>query len=132
MKNKLISTIGLLTIAYSMGAQAADMSRTRPLDGYVCKMLNLTEEQAMSPKPQVYVKAEPSASAPNVGWAPLTVAVKVPMRPQNGFVEMLNLSGRTVWIQQEAITDWHSRSNPAARCAPAVMPNGRFGFTYTH
>jgi hypothetical protein len=89
---------GLLTsgVAISQGLTAV-----RPLQGYVCMSLNLTEEQLshQANLPDVY--SAPSTRSEVIGKAVSTVFVRSPIHQVAGFDEILHLSGRTAWIPAE-------------------------------
>ena len=126
------TTAIFLVTAISTNAMSAGLHVMHPLGGYTCKMLNISEREAMSPTPVVHVKSSPSDEASDIGWAPLTVAVKDPQTSRNGYLEMKTLAGKTGWIAQSFVTDWHSKAQPSATCYPAVMSNGHLGFGYRH
>jgi hypothetical protein len=91
-------------------------------------MLNLTERQLMDPTLEVPVRASPSVSAPVVASAGAVVVVRDAEAPINGFVQMLTPDARQAWIAASVLRPYRSESNPAARCVPEVLPNGRIGF----
>jgi hypothetical protein len=102
----------------------------RPLPGYKCMMLNLTQQQFMTVR--VPVRAQPFASAPEVGWAGANVAVRYPLHIVNGFIEALFPTGATVWIESDRLRPYKSLSDPAATCTPAIMSNGKPGLVFAH
>ena len=102
------------------------------LAGYKCMMLNVTAEQAMDPTFHVPVYAQPSAQSQPVGYAALQIAVRDPERVVNGFEQALFPTGATVWIAAKDLTAYHSLGDPTARCVPARLSNGRYGFDYPH
>lgn len=128
------SACAVALVAALCGTQslAAGLHESQPLAGYACKMLNITEEQAMSPTPVVRLKSSPSPTAADAGWAPLTVAVAQSVAPQNGYLQVMTLGGKMAWIAADQVIDWHSKANPSATCTPAIMSNGRVGFAYHH
>jgi hypothetical protein len=103
-------------------------TEAKPLPGYQCMMLNITEQQSMDPTFHVPVRAQPSASAPVVGTAGSVVIVRAPAKPVNGFLEMLFPDGRQVWIASDAVRPYHSLGDPNAKCVPEILSNGRIGF----
>ena len=117
--------IGLPIVASVPGTAAG---QAKPLPGYRCMMLNLSEQQSMDPSLRVPVRAAPSTSAPTVGWAGAVVVVREPVTPVNGFVQMLYPDGRQVWIASNALRPYHSLGDPNAKCIPEILPNGRVGF----
>ena len=103
-------------------------TEAKPLPGYQCMMLNITEQQSMDPTFHVPVRAQPSASAQVVGTAGSVVIVRAPAKPVNGFLEMLFPDGRPVWIASDAVRPYHSLGDPNAKCVPEILSNGRIGF----
>jgi hypothetical protein len=67
----LVSSVGLSATTAADGPHPV-----RPLPGYKCMMLNLTEQQFLNPSVHVPVRSEPAASAPEVGWAATNAAVR--------------------------------------------------------
>jgi hypothetical protein len=120
------SVICGLLLLDTVGAYAAPQSK--PIPGYRCMMLNLTEQQSMDPLVHIPVRSAPSESAPPVGWAGAVVAVREPMYVVNGFAQILFPNGRPVWIVANILRPYRSVSDPAARCTPVVLPNGLVGF----
>lgn len=112
-----------------LGVNAATaQENSTPLSGYECKMLNITEQQAMDPNFHVVVRSGPSVTAPVVGWAGAVIIVKAPATPENGFLQMLLPNNRTVWIDSDATKPYKSHIDPDAKCQPEILPNGRVGF----
>ena len=130
----LIRSVVLIAFALSTwaGARTQGITAVRPLPGYVCMMLNLTEQQSMDQSVNVPVRAGPSATAPVLGSAPSTVAVRSPVRPLNGFLEALFPTGQTVWIAAESLRPYRSLADPTAKCGPSIMSNGKPGFSHPH
>jgi hypothetical protein len=121
----VLAGLGLLT---SGAATAQGLKVVRPLPGYVCMSLTLTEEQLSheSKLPDVY--ATPSAGSEVVGKVVSPVFVRSPIHQVDGFDEILHLSGRTTWIPAQDLKPWRPMGNPAAKCTPSLMSNGRPGF----
>ena len=123
----------LVAFAGLSARTAADRPHpVRPLPGYKCMMLNLTEQQFLNPSVHVPVRSEPAASAPEVGWAATNVAVRDPPHIVNGFAEALVPNGATVWIESRMLRPYHSLGDPTAKCVPSVMSDGTPGFAYPH
>ena len=114
------------------GAYAQGLHAVKPLSGWACMKLNLSEQQSLDPSVHVVVRTAPDASAPNAGWAAMTVAIRSPAHDVNGFQEMLFPNGKHVWIASKDLAPWSSVADPAARCVPSMMSNGRPGFAYPH
>jgi hypothetical protein len=124
----LVSAIVLL----STQAQAQRPHVARELPGYMCKMLNITVDQAMDPTFHVPYYSQPTNSSPIAGYASAQVAVKTPIHNVNGFDEAIFPNGGIVWIQASILKDYHSLGDPTAKCVPVLMSNGRQGFDYPH
>lgn len=122
-QNALIAVLALL----GMPAALAQTTST-PLNGYECKMLNITEQQSMDPTFHVVVRSGPSEASPVAGWASAVIIVKTPAIPESGFLQMLLPNNRTVWISANDTKPYQSRSNPDAKCQPEILPSGRVGF----
>ena len=128
--DRVLMVMPLLAVPLPVVAVGPQVVRVLP--GYACMMLNLTERQYMDPATHVPVRSEPQVNAPQVGLASGTIAVPTPVREQNGFMEALFPTGQTVWIESKMLRPYHSLSDPTAKCIPALMSNGRIGFTYSH
>jgi hypothetical protein len=115
-------------ISLLAGLPATAMTQARPLPGYRCMMLNLTEQQSMDVSVHVPVRVRPSTAAPAVGWAGAVLIVREPATPVNGFLQMLLPDGRQVWIAANMVRPYHSLADPNAQCVPEILPNGRIGF----
>jgi hypothetical protein len=133
-KMKVIgATLVLIASATLSAATAIERAHpVRPLAGYKCMMLNLTEQQFLDPSVRVPVRSEPAASAPEVGWAATNVAVREPPHIVNGFTEALFPNGATVWIESRMLRPYHSQGDPTAKCVPSVMSDETPGFAYPH
>ena len=128
-------TITGLVLACSfiaIGASAQGLHAVKPLGGWTCMKLNLSQKQSLDPSVHVVVRAGPRADAPEVGWAAMTVAVRSPVHKVNGFEELLFPNGKLVWIASQSLSPWSSVADPAARCVPSMMSNGKPGFAYPH
>jgi hypothetical protein len=132
MRTNLPSVVLALCVAVTTGASAQGLRAVRPLDGWACMKLNLTEQQSLDPSVHVIVRAAPSATAAQAGWAAMTVAVRSPIQEVNGYQEMLFPNGKHTWIATKDIVPWSSLSDPTARCVPSMMSNGKPGFAYPH
>jgi hypothetical protein len=126
---RLKSHLTLIAAIVILGAHAAlAQTASRPLSGYECKMLNITEQQSMDPNFHVAVHSGPSETSRVVGWAAAVVIVKTPAIAENGFLQMLFPNGRTVWIAASETKAYRPVSDPSARCQPEILANGRIGF----
>lgn len=120
----------LLLILVSSASHAQGLQVIQPIEGYVCMSLNLNERQLLDNSKPVLVRTEPSLTASKVGIAGATVAVLQPVQPVNGFVQMLFPTGQHAWILLSDLRPWRSMSNPAAKCVPSWLSNGKPGFDY--
>jgi hypothetical protein len=116
----------------AFGAAAQGLHAVKPLTGWACMKLNLSEKQSLDPSVHVPVRDTPDANAPAAGWAAMTVAVRSPTHDVNGFQEMLFPNGKHVWIASKDLTQWSSLADPTARCVPSMLSNGKPGFAYPH
>lgn len=128
--------LGLLLATVTAGAHAQSQSQFQGpkvvglLPGYSCMALDLRDDQtSWDDLPPVY--AEPSAQSARIGIASATVIVAEPRREENGFVAVLHMDGRPGWLDARMVRPWVNRSNPRTTCRPAMMTNGRPGFSYS-
>lgn len=113
-----------VALALSLPAHAQPVRPVRPLDGYACMKLALTEAQAMDPRGTgINLLAEPSAGAAVITTAPSVVFVRSPHVQRNGYLEAIALNGKPAWIAADKVQPM----DPLARCTPSVMSNGRLG-----
>jgi hypothetical protein len=131
MKSVLFGASVLCTVAgvaYAQGLRPVEVVRTLP--GWQCMALASTygPQGALAPPAPVY--AGPT-SAQQVGTGGGVIIVPDPLRPVNGRTEIIRPNGQRAWIDVNLLTKWHSLSDPAAVCHPAVLSNGRYGFTTT-
>ena len=127
--NKLKMTMAsLLLVAATGSAQAEHLKAVKPLDGYACMDLNLTEAQLRDNSVTVPILSGPSPDAPWGGNASAIVIVRAPLHVVNGYAEILKLDGQPGWIAADKLKPYASVSNPNAHCTPSVMSNGRPGF----
>jgi hypothetical protein len=132
MRVKLSGVALVLWVIGATSASAQGLRAVKPLDGWACMKLNLSEQQSLDPSVHISVRAAPNASAAQAGSAAMTVAVRSPAHDVNGYQEMLFPSGKHVWIATKDIVPWSSLSDPSARCVPSMMSNGKPGFAYPH
>ena len=115
----LVACIGLMPTADAQGVRPV-----RPLEGYVCMKLAISEAQALNPNGTgVNLLAEPSPGASVVTTAPSVVFVRSPAVQRNGFLEAIALNGKPAWIAADKVKPLDGMS----RCTPSVMSNGRLG-----
>lgn len=118
--------IALVCTAACVGsaAHAQSIQVVRPVPGFVCKKLNITEREAMSPNGAgVSIRTAPTATAPAAALAPSVLFVRSPEHVVAGFVEVMRLDGQLGWIEQSRVKPF----DPMARCVPSLMSNGRIG-----
>ncbi|MDJ0390183.1 hypothetical protein QMO56_18900 [Roseomonas sp. E05] len=127
----IISLIGLGLGAVTQ-VEAQPLRAIRPLSGYSCMALNLTEQQMFDPSAVPPVMAEPSPTARRIGSAGAIVITADPLRSQNGYVAMMMPDGKHGWIAADKLKPYRSAANPTARCIPSMMSDGRPGFTFQH
>ena len=113
-------------------ASAQGASDGRPLQGYACMSLKITDEQAHDFNYHVSFYTAPSLSAHVAGYASSQVAVRQPAHIVGDFTEALFPTGAKVWIQSDLLRPYHSSLDPSARCVPTILVNGRVAFSYPH
>jgi hypothetical protein len=103
----------------------APVYAVREIPGYKCMKLNLTEKQALdfSGASLVWILTAPEAHAPRGTWAAAVVFVRTPEHLVNGYLEVLQETGKPGWIEAEKVKPY----DPNARCVPSVMSNGKIG-----
>lgn len=121
-----LSRVFLTVVAacLAIDAHAQSIQVVRPVPGFVCKKLNITEHEAMSPNGGgVTIRTAPSATAPVGALAPSVLFVRTPEHIVSGFVEVMRIDGQLGWIEQSRVKPF----DPTARCVPSLMSNGRIG-----
>ena len=114
--------MGALALPNAVHAQS--IRPLRPLDGYICMKLNVTEKEALSPNGAgVSIRSAPNPSASPVALAPSVLLTRSPLHVIGDFVEVLRLNGEPGWIEQQRVKPF----DPLARCVPSMMSNGRPG-----
>lgn len=127
MKRQMKWMMALGAVVMVSATSAHAQGGAKPIAGYRCMMLNITEQQSMDPNFRVTIRSAPSPSAPSAGWAAAVVIVRDPAVPQNGFLQMLKPNGQTAWIPADMVKVYRPAADPNARCVPEVLPNGRIG-----
>lgn len=126
----VLAMVPLTAMAQSQPNRLDGPRVVRLLEGYTCMALNLRDDQnSFNDLPPI--RADPTARSPEIGIASGTVIVAEPRREQNGFIAVLHMDGRAGWLEARMVRPWVNRSNPTTQCHPAMMSNGRPGFTYT-
>lgn len=124
-----LSTFGL-GLATTVQADAQQLRAVRPIPGYSCMALNLTEQEMFDPNAIPSVVEQPSPSARKIGLASSVVITEEPRHAQNGYVAMMMPDGRHGWIAADKLKPYRSTSNPPARCVPSIMSDGRPGIAF--
>jgi len=131
--------LGLIFVAFAISAPRVSLAQpyqplhaVKPLDGYVCMSLNLSQEQMMNPSVHVPIRSAPSAEAPVTGMAAAIVITKWPEEQERGYLRVLQLDGRLGWIDARYLKPWVNLGNTGDRCFPSLMSNGRIGFAFHH
>jgi len=114
---------------YAMGPVHA-LEAVRPLEGYSCMFLNLTEEEMWQETAAPPVMLMPSPSSRQIGRAGGIVAVASPMQIVNGYAKMLFKLGQEGWIAANMLRPYAVPGKPKAICIPSLMSNGRMGFDH--
>ena len=99
------------------------------LPGWQCMSLASVYGPQGTYAPPVPVFFGPQPDAPQVGTGAGVIIVPMPLHPVNGRTEMIWPNGQRVWIAANLLAPWHSLSDPNASCHPALLSNGRYGFT---
>ena len=132
MLKKTILTAMVLFSAVASHAQPYTPPHvTGALPGWQCMALAAAYSPKGSYAPPAPVYAGPQPGATRVGGGAGVIIVPDPLKPQNGRTVMIWPNGRKVWIDVNLLTSWHQVSNPAAKCHPIVLSNGRYGWTAT-
>lgn len=111
-------------------ANAQGLRAVRPIPGYSCMALNLTERQMFDYNALPPVMLEPSPTSQKIGVASAVVMTVDPVRVQNGYIAMMMPNGRQGWVQADKLKPYRSASNPPARCVPSIMSNGKPGLAF--
>ena len=121
--------VAVVVITTAQPMKAEGLHAVRPLPGYACMMLNLTDAQMRDNSLVVPVYAGPSTASGRVGNASAIVIAKSPLHVVNNFAEILFPTGATVWVEAKMLRPYHSESNPNAHCTPSLMSNGKPGLS---
>jgi hypothetical protein len=123
MKQFILCVIAGVSLATS--AHAESVYVMHPIEGYMCMKLNLTEKQALdfSGASTVWILTEPETRAPRGTAAASVVMVREPQHLVNGYLEVVQLTGKPGWIEADKVRPLDKNT----RCIPSVMSNGRIG-----
>ncbi|WP_145144360.1 SH3 domain-containing protein [Roseomonas gilardii] len=132
-RSVIISILSLAYIGVAMTTQtsAQSLRAVRPIEGYSCMQLNLTEQQMFDPNAVPAVREEPSPGARRIGSAASVVIIENPVRSKNGFVAMMMPDGKKGWVEASKLAPYRDDAHPATRCTPSVMSNGRIGLDFS-
>ena len=120
----------VVVLGFSGTAHAQGLHAVRPLPGYACMSLNLTEDQVRDFNALPPVMQQPSPTAPKLGVAGAIVITADPARLTNGYAAVLMPDGRSGWVQADRLHLYHNAANPTVRCVPSMMSNGKPGFAF--
>lgn len=131
MRNFAIAfQIAALTISWEAAAQSYNpVTLVRYLPGWQCMALASTYGPNGINAAPAPVFAGPETSSPKIGTGAGVIIAPSPLTPQNGRTKMIWSNGKIVWIDVMELTPWRSLNNPHATCRPALLSNGRYGFT---
>lgn len=123
MRNTLFLAAFLLTnSAFAEGLRAV-----RPIPGYICMQLNVSDADLVSSQTEVPIYDQPSATGRRVALAANIIIVE--NQPVvSGFRKVLRLNGETGWMDARYLRPWADRSTPGTQCVPSIMSNGKPGF----
>lgn len=127
--NRVIVLVAAFS-AVALVSAAEAQTAPRDLQGYQCMALNLTEQQMMDPSIHVPIRSAPSQTAPITGNAIATVIAYSPAQTDDGFLKVLQLNGRTGWVEARYLKPWTNPGGNGQRCYPAILATGRIGFDY--
>ena len=131
MRSPLVYAV-LASHLVGLAPSANAVNVSRPIPGYICMSLNITDAQAHDFSFQVPFHSEPNPGSSTIGAVTASVAVRSPLHEVNGFIEALTLTGRVGWVPARFLKAHSSPLDPTARCVPVVLPDGRLGFAYPH
>jgi hypothetical protein len=104
--------------------RAEPVHAVRPIDGYVCMKLNVTETEVLNPRGTgIFILIAPHADAAHGTTAPGVVFVREPQHLVDGYLEVLQLTGQPGWIAADKVRPFEK----TLRCVPSVLSNGRIG-----
>lgn len=116
-----------LGAAITATAHDQHLTAVRPLPGYACMMLNLSNDQLRDAGSLPPVLAAPAPGAPKIGIASGIVLAKIPAQPTNGYDQVLLFNGKQGWVAAAMLRPYRSASDPHAHCTPSLMSDGRPG-----
>lgn len=129
MDNRHIIPARIILVAGICVVADAPPVRAVSLEGWQCMSPSSVFGPQGTYAPPVPVYSGPQANAPQVGTAAGVILVPKPIHVINGRTETLRPDGKRAWIDANQLVPWRSLSDPAAVCRPALLSNGRYGFT---
>jgi hypothetical protein len=119
------SIIGLFAAGALVPAVHAEpVYAVRPIDGYACMRLNVTEAEVLNPRGTgIFILTAPRPDAAHGTTAPGVVFVREPQHRVDGYLEVLQLTGQPGWIAADKVRPYEK----TLRCVPSVLSNGRIG-----
>ncbi len=124
-----LQILALLTTSSAIAQSYKPVTVVKVLPGWQCMALASSYGPNGTDAAPAPVYAGPESSSPKLGTGAGVIIVPQPMTPQNGRTVMIWPNGKKVWIDASQLTRWHSLSDPQAHCEPALLSNGRYGFT---
>lgn len=131
MRKVILATqaCALLAGSAAMAQSYKPVTAVKVLPGWQCMALASSYGPNGINAPPAPVYAGPDSGAAKVGTGAGVIIAPAPLTPQNGRTVMVWPNGKKMWIDVADLTRWHSLSNPQAKCQPALMSNGRYGYT---
>ena len=114
-------------VLLSRSSYAEGMYALRPVPGYKCMSLNISEKDMMDFHSVVPIYAKPSNSSPQVGQASSIVFVASPEVAVAGYVKVKRLDDSVGWIDARYVVPWHSPDGRPHQCTPSYMSKGGLG-----
>lgn len=132
MNRNLKVTAVMLTAFSAVLPAAVAIAQTSPrdLNGYQCMALNLSQQQMMDPSVHIPIRSAPTSTAAVTGTAIATVIAFSPEQEQAGYLKVLQLNGKTGWVEARYLKPWTNPGGNGQRCYPAILSTGRIGFDY--
>jgi hypothetical protein len=118
--------LGLIAAgALASSVRAEPVYAVRPIDGYVCMKLNVTEAEVLNPRGTgIFILTAPRPDAAHGATAASVVLVRDPQNRVDGYLEVLQLTGQPGWIAADKVRPF----DKITRCVPSLLSNGRIGF----
>src|SRR4029077_10764095 len=122
MRNFVLGLIAAGALVPAVNAQP--VYAVRPIDGYICMKLNVTEAEVLNPRGTgIFILTAPRPDAARGTTAPGVVVVRDPQHRVGRYLEVLQLTGQPGWIAADKVKPFEK----TLRCVPSVLSNGRIG-----